>query len=75
MTTVDKFEALKTGALWKFCGASDPRCPHCGSLCRVTDKALYEEGEHEMSCLYCGGDFTVKTRVSYSFDTDNQDGV
>ena len=75
MKTVNKFAALKTGSPWKFCGASDPRCPHCGSTCDATDDFLYEEGSHDMLCSHCKGDFTVKTRVSYSFDTDEQDGA
>ena len=36
---------------------------------------LYEEGEHEVSCPHCDGDFTVSTRVSYSFSTDEQPGA
>jgi hypothetical protein len=34
---------------------------------------LYEEGEHEVTCPHCDEDFSVSTRVSYSFSTDNQD--
>lgn len=53
-----------------------PRCPHCGTECDVSDNdwwRLYAEGEHEVSCPHCNGDFTVSTQVSYSFSTDNQE--
>lgn len=56
-------------------GNNQPRCPHCGEVCDVSDNEwwkLYEEGEHEVCCPHCDGDFTVSTRVSYSFSTDKQ---
>ena len=36
---------------------------------------LDEEGEHEVSCPHCDGHFSVTTRVSYSFSTDEQEGA
>lgn len=57
-------------------GNREPRCPHCGEECPVSDNDwwdLYEEGEHEVCCSHCDGDFTVSTRVSYSFSTDEQE--
>ena len=59
-----------------FWGADQPKCPHCGEVCDVSDNGwwrLYQEGEHEVSCPHCDGDFTVVTRVSYSFSTDQQE--
>lgn len=63
-------------------GNDEPRCPHCGAETRVSDNGwwkLYEEGEHEVSCPSCGGDFIVHTRVSFSFtfsfSTDTQEGL
>ncbi len=56
-------------------GANQPKCPHCGEVCDVSENdwwKLYEEGEHEVCCPHCDGDFTVSTRVSYSFSTDDQ---
>lgn len=61
-----------------FWGCVQPRCPHCGAECDVSDNdwwRLYEEGEHEVSCPHCDDDFTVSTRVSYSFSTDEQEGA
>ena len=52
------------------------KCPHCGEVCDVGANdwwRLYEEGEHEVSCPHCDGDFSVSTRVSYSFSTDEQE--
>lgn len=53
-----------------------PRCPHCGAECSVIENEwwkLYEEGEHEVSCPHCEGDFSVSVRVSYSYSTDEQE--
>lgn len=79
---MSKFEALKKAkaggvvdalAYW---GNKDPKCPHCGAECVVADHEwwkLYEEGEHEVSCPHCDEDFSVSTRVSYTFSTDEQE--
>lgn len=56
--------------------ADHPKCPHCGHVCDIRDNEwwdLYEEGEHEKECPACEGEFTVSTRASYSFSTDNQE--
>lgn len=79
---IEKFAALKKakeedGALPEgYWGADAPKCPHCGHVCCVSDNDwwdLYEEGEHEKECPVCEGEFTVSTRVSHSFNTDDQD--
>lgn len=79
---MEKFAALKkakeeerycTSGYW---GQEQPRCPHCGQECSVSENdwwSLYEEGEHEKTCPHCDGDFTISTRVSYSFSTDVQE--
>lgn len=56
----------------------DPRCPHCGTECDVSKQEwwkLYEEGEHDVTCPHCYEDFTVTTRVQYSFSTDEQEDI
>ncbi len=79
---MEKFEALKKAKEAEpympdeFWGADQPKCPHCGKECDISENDwwnLYEEGEHEVSCPYCDGDFTVMTRVSHSFSTDEQE--
>ena len=79
---MEKFEALKKAKALErhypsdYWGNDNPRCPHCGQECKVADNEwwkLYEEGEHEVSCPHCDGDFSVSTRVSYSFSTDEQE--
>lgn len=60
----------------EFWGNNNPRCPHCGTESCVSDNEwwkLYEEGEHDVTCPSCDLDFTVSTRVSYSFSTEDQD--
>ena len=80
----EKFAALKKakeedGFFPSDYWASDePKCPHCGHVCHVSDNEwwdLYEEGEHEKECPSCEGKFTVSTRVSYSFSTDEQEDM
>jgi len=59
-------------------GADQPKCPHCGAVCAISENEwwrLYEEGEHDVSCPHCDGDFSVTARVSYSFSTDKQEGA
>lgn len=74
----EPFSALKAqpASSLEFWGNDHPKCPHCGRTVDVNEHekwALYEEGEHETSCPYCDGEFTVSTRVKYSFSTDEQD--
>lgn len=77
----ERFAALKRAIATEgpypmdYWGNKDPRCPHCGEVCEISDNGwyeLYDEGEHEVSCPHCGEDFTVSTRVSFSFGTDEQ---
>ncbi|WP_143277347.1 hypothetical protein [Bordetella genomosp. 9] len=59
-----------------FWGNDEPKCPHCGGECSVNDNEwwqLYEEGEHQVECPSCDLEFTVSTRVSYAFSTDQQE--
>lgn len=79
---MERFEALKkakaSGRHYPsdYWGNDNPRCPHCGTECSVSENEwwkLYEDGEHEVSCPHCDGDFSVSTRVSYSFSTDEQE--
>ncbi len=45
------------------------RCPHCTHMFTIEsgDSDIYGEGEHEVTCPKCEGEFTVQTAVSYSF--------
>ena len=79
---MEKFAALKRAKELDphipdgFWGADQPKCPHCGTVFDVSEHGawnVYEEGEHELSCGDCDQDFTVQTRVSFSFDTSNAD--
>ncbi len=59
-----------------FWWCKSPRCPHCGESIDIENHELwrlYEEGEHELECPYCGSEFRVSVEVSYSFSTDDQD--
>jgi len=76
----EKFAALKAYSdamdRLEFFGCQDPKCPHCGEVCIVGDNEwykLYEEGEHDVCCPHCDEDFSVSTRVSYTFSTDHQE--
>lgn len=78
MTTVRRLQALNAGRWADFWALDDPKCPHCGATCSVFDNdwlALYEEGEHDVTCPGCAMDFVVSSRVSYSFSTDEQEGA
>ena len=79
----EKFSALREAKLKDrympegFFGADHPKCPHCGHEHDISESGwwkLYEEGEHEVTCNLCDGDFTVSTRVVYSFSTEHQEG-
>lgn len=74
--STEKFAALKAGDSLDFWDQKHPKCPHCGHECDVSENdwwRLYEEGEHDVDCPSCDQEFTVSTRVSYSFDTDSQE--
>jgi transposase-like protein len=79
-TPTEPFAALKAepASSLEFWGNKKPRCPHCGESHSVSENEwwrLYEEGEHEVTCPDCDGDFTVSTSVTYSFSTEQQEGV
>ena len=60
----------------EFFGNRNPKCPHSGESHKVSDREwweLYEEGDHTVTCPSCDHDFIVRTSVSYSFSTDEQD--
>ena len=79
---MDKFAALKKaqekeGGEFRseYWGNKMPRCPHCGTECGVIENEwfdLCEEGEHEVSCPHCEGDFSVSVTVIYRYSTDKQ---
>lgn len=76
----DKFAALKSCSdameRLEFFSNDNPKCPHCGHECSVSENEwwkLYEEGEHDVTCPSCDDDFSVSTRVSYTFSTDRQE--
>lgn len=79
-TEAEKFAALKRepNNSLEFWGNDNPKCPHCAHECRISENEwyrLYEEGEHDVECPRCEGEFSVSTRVSYSFDTDHQENT
>ena len=56
-------------------GCKEPKCPHCDhdlNIVRHELYALYEEGDHAVSCPYCECDFRVSVHVSHSYDTSEQ---
>ena len=72
----NRLEALNNGERMDFWANDEPKCPHCGQESSVSENEwwkIYEEGDHEVSCPHCETDFTVTTRVSYTFSTDHQD--
>jgi transcription elongation factor Elf1 len=75
----ERLKALREAeSSFDFWGLDEPKCPHCGHECSVSDNEwleLYEEGEHEVECPACELEFTVSVRVSYSFSTDTQEDV
>jgi hypothetical protein len=74
--TTERLAALKAGDTLDFWGNAKPKCPHCGTDFDIAEHEawrLYEEGEHEVECYSCGLDYTVSTRVSFSFSTDTED--
>lgn len=47
-------------------------CPWCGDALDgydVESEVVYEEGEHEVTCPYCGKDFKVSTEIRYQYST------
>lgn len=81
MSAQQPLEALKKAKelgtdIRDFFAMNNPVCPHCGAAHEISQAGtyrLYEEGEHDLTCEVCDLDFTVSTRVNYSFNTDNQE--
>lgn len=74
----ERFAALRSTVLPRldFRNRRNPRCPHCGFECSVSNQEwfhLYEEGEHDVECPMCDLGFTVSVHVSFSFNTDEQE--
>ena len=76
MTDATHCQALKAAeSALDFWGLDQPKCPHCGADYDASANdawQIYEEGEHELDCPVCEMQFTVSTRVSHSFSTDEQ---
>jgi len=52
------------------------RCPKCGHTFNPYDCEMYEvfeDEEHDISCVSCDHEFTVSTRMSYSFTSPAMD--
>lgn len=80
MNTETAFKALRgcpsAGERLIFWRNKDPRCPHCAESIDIDRHELwrlYEEGEHDMECPHCEGEFVVSTNITYSFSTDEQE--
>lgn len=72
------FAALKSGGFIEFWGNDYPKCPHCGHVCNIEDMEawhLYAEGDHELECPSCDGQFTVSVAAKYLFSTCDQDAL
>ena len=80
MNTEIAFKALRDGIdagdrldFWR---NDNPKCPHCGEIIDIGLHELwnfYEEGEHDVECPHCEGEFVVSTHITYSFSTDEQE--
>jgi transposase-like protein len=73
-------EALKAAkSSMDFWGNSNPKCPHCGTEFNIQNNeawSLYNDnGLHRVDCPTCEREFSVETRCSYTFSTDEQDEV
>jgi hypothetical protein len=49
-------------------------CPHCGyahdtNLGYADFPEIYEDGDHDMTCVNCGKSFVLETMISYSWET------
>jgi hypothetical protein len=67
---------LKSKEPLEFWRNDEPKCPHCGKECTISENEwwnLYEEGEHTKECPSCESEFLISTNVEYSFSTDQQD--
>lgn len=78
MSDGKKFIALREGDSWDFQSNKLPKCPHCGAQFDIEAKEawqLYSEGEHEVTCIVCTLPFTVTSVASFTFNTDEQEGL
>lgn len=71
-------EALKAAkSSLDFWGNKDPKCPHCGTEFNISKNeawSLYDDNNrHFVDCPTCEREFSVDTRCSYTFSTDEQD--
>lgn len=76
MAEASRLAALNDRGSCDFSYEKNPRCPHCGETCRIEDQEwwhLFDEGEHEVECPHCDLQFTVSTRVTHHFSTDEQE--
>lgn len=73
-------EALKAAkSSMDFWGNSNPKCPHCGTEFNIQENeawSLYNDNDrHDVDCPTCEREFSVETRCSYTFSTDEQDEI
>ncbi len=73
-----RLEALKAAeSSVEFFGNKNPKCPHCGDDYNIVGNdawSLYDDNDtHPVECPSCDLEFTVTTRCSYTFSTDEQD--
>jgi len=71
-------EALKASKnSIEFWGNAQPKCPHCGSDFDIELNEAYYLYDNisgiSVDCLTCEREFSVETRCSYTFSTDDQE--
>lgn len=75
----ERFGALREGKWFDFCGNGSPRCPHCGESFSISQNEawfLYDDNDrHEVDCPACEETFKVKSWASWTFSTDEQEGL
>lgn len=78
MSSGKNFIALREGHSSDFHAQKSPKCPHCGQQFEIEAAEawqLYTEGEHELTCIVCILPFTVTSVATFSFNTDEQEGM
>ena len=73
---IQRLKAIHERERHDFYGNSCPRCPHCAEVVEIESNDLHHiavEGCHVVPCPFCKLDFKVKTVVSMTYDTDEQD--
>lgn len=76
--TTERLAALNAGDELDFWGNDKPKCPHCGHDCDIGKSEWWDlysndDESHEKECPRCELLFTIRTRTSYSFSTDDQE--